>query len=452
MFFYNRATMLIIALPQKAQPSSSAPYHYWLSPNGSSISLSGQAAASLMPKNAGEVVVVMPWQWVSWHSVKLPPLSQFSTEKVTALLNGILEDQLLDELSTLHFILPSNLRELTQAGQEVVIGVCSRDLLRQATQALQAQGITVQRIVCELSPSAARRAPSNAQQSAEVGANSGADKSSLEHSSAVPVLHVIGPASSPPSAVLCTAEGVIKLPPSTADWSAFKALGAQDLIILSEPQWVQSTTQALGREPRLHSLSQRILEATQSNWDAATGEWEQSRGLRFYRRIQRIYLSFMHTPQWSLARKAIVALIVLNLSGLNAWSWIQSANIKERETELTKLLKETFPAIGLIVDPSLQMQREMRRLQHARGQSAAGDVESMLAAVALQLPQNYKLQSFSYTANELRLNGVAKELISPVSQSTLQKSGYTIRGENTVLGGQTVPVLVVTYVDAASSK
>jgi hypothetical protein len=128
---------------------------------------------------------------------------------------------------------------------------------------------------------------------------------------------------------------------------------------------------------------------------------------------------------------------------------MQSANLRSREQDLSKLLKETFPAIGLVVDPSLQMQREMRRLQHARGQSAAGDMESMLATIAQALPSNFKLQSFNYSANGLKLIGVSKDLVSPLGQSNLQKAGYTVRGENMVIGGQTVPVLVVTFVDAA---
>jgi general secretion pathway protein L len=195
-----------------------------------------------------------------------------------------------------------------------------------------------------------------------------------------------------------------------------------------------------------------MLDASLSIWDAATGEWEQSRSFRFYRNIQKLYTEFMHHAKWSLARQALLGLVVLNLVGLNLWSWIEGVNIKSSEQELSKLLKETFPAIGLIVDPSLQMQREMKRLKHARGQSAAGDLESMLSAVAQQLPPNYRLQSFNYSANELRLNGVSKNLISGAGLNALEKAGYTLRAENTAVSGQMVPVLVMTFVDGSTSQ
>ena len=466
--------MLIIALPHKAHSSTS--YNYWLSPNGLNVSLSGQAVASSLPKNSGEVVAVIPWQLVSWHAVKLPHFSHSKTPQINAVLSGMLEDELLDEVSSMHFILPSHIRSLMKADQEVVIGACSKDWLRQATNALSDQGITVQRIVCELTPiaptyfaSIASSASSSQNRAARgvSGSKNAHDLKSIASSqqsnpnfstntntntTTAPVLHILGPASNPASAVLCTAQGVIKLPYSTTEWSAFKELGSAELKVYCEPHWVQSTTQALGREPTLYNVSQRMLGAAQSIWDAATGEWEQSRGLRFWRGIEKGYLSFMHNSQWSLAKKAVLGLIAINLVGLNAWAWIESANVHARETELTKLLRETFPTIGLIVDPSLQMQRELRRLQHSKGQSAAGDLESMLAAVATLLPQNYKLQSFNYSANELRLNDVSKDLISPLGQSSLQKSGYTLRSETKTLGGQTVSVLVITFVDGVGAR
>ena len=138
--------MLIIALPLQAPSKASAKsqtlsatsaahsgaasavtphaynYHYWLSPNGLSTSLSGQAAPAQLPKNAGEVVAVIPWQCVSWHALKIPAFSPFTTQKLSAVLSGMLEDQLLDDVSALHFILPSNIRDAIQKGQEVVIG------------------------------------------------------------------------------------------------------------------------------------------------------------------------------------------------------------------------------------------------------------------------------------------------------------------------------------------
>jgi len=90
------------------QPSPSARYPYWLSENGQSVSKSGVALqtelAQLSANNSGEVVAVLNWQSVSWHKVHLP---KKAASQVNALLHGLLEDQLLDEISATHLILPA---------------------------------------------------------------------------------------------------------------------------------------------------------------------------------------------------------------------------------------------------------------------------------------------------------------------------------------------------------
>jgi len=193
------------------------------------------------------------------------------------------------------------------------------------------------------------------------------------------------------------------------------------------------------------------MQAVQSNWDAATGEWAQSGSLRLARRLQKAYLDFVHAPHWSWSRRTLILSLVVNLIGLNAWAWIERASLKQRESSLSQLVKESFPSIGLIVDPSLQMQREMRKLRHARGQSAEGDLESMLSVAASNLPPNYRLQSLDYSPNELRLNAVSADLISPTNKLLLEKRGYTVRGESSLLGGQSVPVLILTYTDGVKN-
>jgi len=190
-----------------------------------------------------------------------------------------------------------------------------------------------------------------------------------------------------------------------------------------------------------------MIQATQTEWDAATGEWAQSGSHRLARRAQHAYALFVHSPQWSWSRQALVVCLVVNLIGLNAWAWIERASLQHREADLSRLIKESFPSIGLVVDPSTQMQREMKKLKHTHGQSAEGDLEFMLSAAATYLPANFKLQSFDYSPGELRLNAVSQDLISPSDKALMQKSGYQIRAESTQIAGQSVPVLILTYSD-----
>ncbi len=423
MFFYNRATMLIIALPRRAKAPPQ--YHYWLSENGLSVSLSGHAEvlelSRLASKNPGEVVVVLPWQTVSWHKVKLP---QKGASQIQAVLAGLLEDQLLDELSATHLILPQNIQSLIQNDLDVMVGACSKAWLSEALMPIQSSGLTVQRIVCELTPVSAD----------------------------APTLYFLGPASEPLSAVLCTGSGVQMLPLPDPQWSAFKELGDTQLRVLSEPQWVKSTAQMIGREPLLHTVAQRMVQATQTEWDAATGEWAQSSSLRLARRIQHAYALFVHSPNWSWSRQALIVCVAVNLLGLNALAWIERSALQHREADLSQLIKESFPSIGLVVDPSAQMQREMKKLKHAHGQSAEGDLEFMLSAAATHLAPNFKLQSFDYSPGELKLNAVSADLISPAEKTLMQKKGYRIRAESAQIAGQSVPVLILNYSDNLKSN
>lgn len=454
--------MLIIALPLKAQ--ANPVYSYWLSPNGVSLNPGAQASAANLPKQAGEVVAIIPWSLVSWHTVKLPPMSQLaqpSSAKMSAVINALLENEVLDDLASLHLILPAQLRTPKMPGltgsplsRELTIGVCSLAWMREVSAPLQEQGIRVQRIVCELTPSQVLgfKDPSPA---LEQGPRPGSKPERTQQSPQNPVLYILDDVHSQQTAtaqiqataVLCTTQGVQRLPPSPAEWTAFKALADPSLKILCEPQWANSSAAALGREPILFTQGQRILQALQSPWDAATGEWAQSRSLRLARSVQRNFNTLVYDPRWSKARVGAASLIAVNLIALNAWAWIQSAQLRSREAEFTALLKETFPSIGLVVQPSLQMQREMTKIKHSRGQSANGDLETMLAVIAPHLPSTFKAVSLNYSVNELRLFGVSKDSVSKASEAALQKTGYRVRFENTTQGGQTVSVLILNYAD-----
>jgi general secretion pathway protein L len=455
--------MLIIALPlhpelpeqQTKQPGQT--FHYWLSPNAQTITLSGQASASGLPRNAGEVVAVIPWQAVSWHTVKCPPVPK---AKLHSALMSLLEDQLLDEMSDLHLILPSDFhpthasRQLTanlpgqpsatgkvHLSNEITLAACSKTWLRAAMNALTTQSnsnFRVQRIVCELAP-ATEVVPSS--QTLDTGASPATDTPLKP----APELHIFGPATSSPHVVLCASHGVQKLPPNSSSWGAFPELGDARLRVFAEPQWVQSTLDTTGREPTLQTTAQRMLKAARAPWDAATGEWAQSSVLQILRWLQSSYVSLIHAEHWSLARKALVGTLVVNLIGLNALAWVEHSSLKKRESELIKQLKQTFPDLSYIVEPSLQMQGELKKIKHSKGQSAPGDLEAMLSAVALALAPDYKLKSFDYSKDELRLSNVTLEMMTEAGKKSLEKSGYSLRVDKTVYSGQTVPVLIITY-------
>ena len=103
---------LIVLLPP--QPASAPPNSTMRSRTTaapSTATAARQAALLPLPGRAGaEVVAVVPAAMLSWHRVELPKGTTAASPRLRAVLEGLLEDQLLDEPETLHFALPPQVR------------------------------------------------------------------------------------------------------------------------------------------------------------------------------------------------------------------------------------------------------------------------------------------------------------------------------------------------------
>ena len=77
------------------------------------------------------------------------------TVRVRSVLNGLLEDRLLDEPERLHFALEPGAR----AGVSAWVAACNRIGLRSVVQALETAGRRVTRIIPEFAPQPAGAPP-----------------------------------------------------------------------------------------------------------------------------------------------------------------------------------------------------------------------------------------------------------------------------------------------------
>jgi len=150
-------TTLIVTLPP--EPSDAATlYDYVLSPDGNSVSEQSRAPLALLPladKAGSEVVALVAARHLSWHQVQLPKgtlgrrvFQEGGGLRVRAVLEGLLEERLLDDTSQLHFALEPQ----PAADAPVWVAVCERAWLRAALQALEQSGHPVSRIVPEFAP------------------------------------------------------------------------------------------------------------------------------------------------------------------------------------------------------------------------------------------------------------------------------------------------------------
>ena len=141
-------TLLIVTLSQ-ALPTAATLCAGVLSEDGRTVLQSVEAPLALLPTPAGtEIVAVVPASRLSWHRLALPRgalkggmFQEGSAGRLRAVLDGLLEDRVLDDTSQLHFALEPQPR----LNEPVWVAACDRAWLHAWLEALaQAGGLLTQ--------------------------------------------------------------------------------------------------------------------------------------------------------------------------------------------------------------------------------------------------------------------------------------------------------------------
>lgn len=362
---------LILHLP----PAPDGDYGYTLTTDGHSAQRHGQCAPALLPDpgRAGEVVAVVPVRALSWQRITLPqglPLN--NAQRLRAVLEGLLEDRLLDEPAQLHFALQPG----AKAGEAAWVAVCDRAWLRAHLQALEAAGRPVARIAPEFAPG---------EETAQY--------------------HALG---TPEDAhILATAQGAdhgLTLLPL----AAAPLLMPPDAPVQAEPAVAALAERLLGRPVQIATASDRALRAARGNWDLAQLDLAGHSGsTRVLRKALSGFNTFLRAPQWRAARWGAALLVVAHLAGLNTWAWQERQSLKAQQAGIHSALTQTFPQIKVVVDAPVQMEREVARLRQATGSVSPRDLEPLMAAAGQALPPGVQPTGLDYANGELRLRGIA---------------------------------------------
>ena len=379
--------MLIVHL----SPTPTTMLDFVLSTDGHSIAGTGQASATQLPDHSGEVVAVVPWQVLSWHRVQLPPSVG---SRLQAVLQSLLEDELLQDPSDMHLVPAPASGLLLRQGGELTVAACAKTWLRQALAPLQAAGVRVQRLVPELQP----RAHAELQWLSDNG--------QLQ-------------------ALLSQAHTVWRLPPQMSAAMAVAPVAQAD--VWAEPALIEQAARHSQATPQAQTLSQRLLRAAQSDWDLAHGEWAQNRHLRGWRWLQQTQRELWHGLAWRSARRGLLALVVVQVVGLNAWAWREQAQQSAQQAALTQILKDSFPKVQVVVDAPVQMQRQLQALQQGAGVNQAADLDSLLQAVSAHWSGNSLPSTLDYRAGELRLGGLTAASLQSLSKVPWSEMGYQLR-------------------------
>ena len=403
---------LILFLPL-APSGPTADYSYTLTADGHTALRHASAPAALLPEPArpgGEVVAVVPAQALSWQRVQLPngvPLGTGQqTSRLRSVLEGLLEDLLLDDPAQLHFAL----QPAARAGEPVWVAVCDRAWLREALQVLEAAGRRVSRVVPEFAPGTT--------------------------ASGQPELFALG---TPEEAhlVLCghgVEQAVAVLPLSSMALGligpAATSADTDDAAppVRAEPAVAALAERTLGRPVVLHTASQRALDAARGDWDLAQFDLASTGRTRALRQAGSAASAFLYAPQWRAARWGAGLLAAAHLVGLNAWAWQERAALAAKQAGVRNALTQTFPKVQVVVDAPVQMERELAALRQAAGSVSPRDLEPLLAAAGAALPAGQLPNALEYSTGELRLRGVTltgEEQTAVVTR--LQAAGYSAR-------------------------
>ncbi|MDM0031573.1 type II secretion system protein GspL [Variovorax sp. J22P271] len=370
------------------------------SSDGRKLRSQGSAAPALLP-SSDEVILGVPAAALSWHQVTLPQGSMSGAVRLRSVLNGLLEDRLLDDPESLHFALEPGAR----AAVPVWVAACNRIWLRSAVQALEAAGRRVTRIVPEFAPQPA---------------------------GSPPMVFAIG---DPDAAlcIVCGTEGVATLPLDAAGVALAGPLPA-DTTALAEPAVAELAEAVLGRRVPIVKPAERWLQASRSPWDLAQFDLASTGRARASKKVAALARALWYGRRWRAARWGVLALLLAQFVGLNAWAWKERNALDAKRGAVRSLLTQTFPAVKLVVDAPVQMAREVAALQQATGGVTPSDLEPMLVALAASLPPGRVPTAIDFSAGQLRLRGLGLPATEFASVKTaLSSRGYSARTESDLL-------------------
>ena len=353
---------LIIQLPARARlqggadgvrasAHSGTELAFVLSPDGLLVARHGRAAAALLPK-ADSVVLVLADTDVSWHRITVP---KAPVARQHAAVAGVLEDQLLDDPAAMHLALAPG----AVGGQSAWVAAIDKAWFASELRALEKAGVQVERAVPLSWPEDTPLGHFSAAFGADAGAPMQLTWSDANGVAAIGVQGALARQMLPIWAA------------QPARWSAHPAVAAP------AERW-------LGRGVLVLTDEQRMLQAARSLWNLRQFDLTpRHRGMLALRDGWRRFRS----AAWRPVRYGLIAMVALQVLGLNLWAWHQQRQLDGKRDAMTQLLRSTHPQVRAVLDAPVQMQRETDSLRTAAGKRGDNDFETLLGVAAAAWPE-----------------------------------------------------------------
>lgn len=390
---------MLLQLPQ-GMPGPQAVYGLaWLDAAEPNARLQcSQVPLNLLPRadRRVEVVTMVPAWTLSWHRVTLPPGLSRAPARLQAALCGLLEDRLLQEPQQLQLALAPGWR----AAEATWVAACDQAWLLAHLQALEASGLAVQRIVPELAPPAEGE-----------------------------FWHALGDADSGWLWCRSAERGVCGWPiamtaqlPGT--WLEGQPLQAEPAL----SAWAQARA---GAAARLVDTASHWRDALGSGWNLAQFGLQSRLHSGGLQRLRRVADDLLRQRQWRPARWGLLALLLVQLAGLQTWAWMTQRQWQAQQAQWTTLLQQSFPQVKVVIDAPVQMAREVDRLRQGSGQLAPQDFEALLQALGQALTEQMPApKQLSYQDGQLQWPAPAMDAAQTTALvQTLESRGYRLSTE-----------------------
>ena len=395
----------MLLLTPSATRDAPSPATEWLwaqTADGQRTSAHGQCTAGALPSDADTVLLVPP-HLLSWHSVAVPKVA---ASRLRAVLDGLLEDRLLDDASQMHFALAPG----GKPGQTLWVAAQRADWLRSALATLRTSGHTVSRVAPLMWPQ-----PEPTQRAFERNGQTWL-------------------AAAGPLGVVCAPWQADTTP---AAWQTLlrnvaEADGAP-LTCLSEPACAAQAELALQHPPEVAGTAEHLLRSAQGPWDLAQFDFSQSAQARRGHWLRDTGRALLHAPAWRPARWGLVALLLLQVAALNVTAWRSQQALKDKQAQIRQTLTQTFPQVTLVLDAPVQMRRALADLRQVSGEASPRDLEALLQALAVASPL---WDTLDFGPGQVTLQGFrAAPNAGRDWQNQLEAAGWTVElaGEPPVL-------------------
>lgn len=373
--------------------AASSEFSFVWSSDGRAVDRPGRSAPALMPK-ADRVVAVLSDIDTSWQRILIP---QAPASRMRAALAGALEEMLLDDPATAHFALGPQSR----AGEVGLVAVTDKRWLERELAAIEQSHLSVDKVV----PAAWPTEPPLGHFSA-TGASDGATGSIRLTWADLNGVAVLGLDGSLARALL---------PPPAILGGGFSASPA-----------AAATAEAwLGVAVGILTDSERLLRAAESPWNLR--QFDLARRHKSSRALRDMWRALL-SPQWRPVRYGLVALLAVQLIGLNAWAAQLRSELADKRSEMVSLLRSSFPKVTGILDAPVQMRREVQELRAVAGKPGGADLEPLLLAAASAWPAGKApAQNLRFEPGRLSI-GADDWLPAEIDRFTsqLRASGYTV--------------------------